>query len=76
MANPKIFPNVVDFAYEIIRMNNRIAELEEQVERLEQYKTDYFVLLNQSTTLTNEFFEFAVAATLGDPDWAQKIADS
>jgi hypothetical protein len=76
MANPKIFPNVVDFAYEIIRMNDRIAELEEQVERLEQYKTDYFVLLNQSTAQTKEFFELAVAATLGDPDWAQKIADS
>jgi uncharacterized protein YutD len=76
MDNPKIFPNVVDYAYEIIRMNNRIAELEEQVERLEQYKTDYFVLLNESSQQTKQFFKLAVAATLGDHDWAQKIADS
>ena len=76
MDNPKIFPNVVDYAYEIIRMNNRIAELEEQVERLEQYKTDYFVLLNESSPQTKQLFKLAGAATLGDHDWAQKIADS
>lgn len=71
-----MFPNVVDYAYEIIRMNNRIAELEGQVENLEQYKKAYFDLLNTSTTQTKEFFELAVAATLGDSDWVQKIIDS
>lgn len=76
MDNPKIFPNVVDFAYEIIRMNSRIAELEEEVERLEQYKKAYFDLLNTSTTQSKEFLELAVAATLGDSDWFQKITDS
>lgn len=71
-----MFPNVVDYAYEIIRMNNRIAELEVEVEKLERYKTDYFNLLNEQTKSANEFFKLAVATTLGDPDWVQKIIDS
>lgn len=40
--------NVVDFAYQIIEMQNRIEILEHENARLQRYEHDYNELLNQS----------------------------
>lgn len=40
--------NIVDFAYQVIDLNNRVIELEKQNEDLMYYKDKYFELLNSS----------------------------
>ena len=40
--------DIVDFAYQIIEMQNRIVDLEIENERLRKYKSDYNDLLDSS----------------------------
>lgn len=40
--------DVVDFAHQVIEMHNRITALEQENERLRQYKKDYNDVLNES----------------------------
>lgn len=46
--------NVVDFAYQVIEMHNKITDLEIENERLRQYKKDYNDLLNNSLAHSQE----------------------
>ena len=41
--------NIVDFAYQVIEMQDRITELEIQNEKLNWYKEEYHNLLESST---------------------------
>lgn len=40
--------DVVDFAYQVIEMHNKILDLEQENERLRRYEKDYDNLLNES----------------------------
>jgi hypothetical protein len=40
--------DIVDFAHQVIEMNERIRELEFENTRLRQYEHDYYDLLNNS----------------------------
>jgi hypothetical protein len=40
--------DIVDFAYQVIEMQNRIVDLEIENERLRKYEFDYNELLNDS----------------------------
>lgn len=45
---------IVDFAYQVIEMNEKIRELEFENERLRQYEHDYYELLNSSLSHNQE----------------------
>jgi hypothetical protein len=72
----KAFPSVLDFALEIVQMQQRIEELESEVERLETYRTDFFKVLDDSKKATERLFGIAVAGALGDHETAEAIARS
>jgi hypothetical protein len=40
--------NIVDFAYQIIEMKNKIIDLEIENERLRKYESDYHDLMDES----------------------------
>jgi hypothetical protein len=46
--------DIVDFAYQVIEMNEKIRELEFENERLRQYERDYHKLLNSSLSHNQE----------------------
>ena len=68
--------SVVDFAFEIVRMDRRIMELEAEVEHLSYFKYEYFNLMKDSRNHTNKLFGIAMLGALGDIGGAQALADS
>lgn len=47
-------PDVVDFAYQIVALNNELQELREEVEYLREYKRKYHELLDESVQHNKE----------------------
>ena len=72
----RTFPSIVDYAYEIIRMDQEIQDLRAEVERLAYYKEQYLKLLDESSRHTNKMFGIAIAGSLGDIELAKQIANS
>lgn len=70
------FPSVVDYAYEIVRMHQKIQRLESEVENLAHYKKLYFEACDNQVQQTQRLFGIAVAGALGDIETAQRIANS
>ena len=76
MKNTKLFPSLLDYAFEIVRMYERIQELEAEVAHLEGFRDSYFELVNESSKHTRKIFGIAIAGALGDIETAEKIAKS
>ena len=72
----RLFPSVVDYAFDIVLMHQRIQELEAEVEHLKSFRDMYFELLDQTNKHTNKLFGVALAGALGDIETAKKIAKS
>lgn len=75
-TNEKVFPSVVDYAFDIIQMHQRIQELEAEVEHLEYFRDKYYELLNETHKHTNKMFGVVLAGALGDIKTAEEIAKS
>jgi hypothetical protein len=70
------FPSVVDYAFEIVRMHQKIESLEAEVESLRYYKSEYFKLFGDTTRHSQKLFGIMIAGSLGDFEAARAIAES
>lgn len=70
------FPSVVDYAFEIVRMHQKIESLEAEVEHLRYYKGEYFKLCDNTTKQSQKLFGMVLTASLGDFETARTIAES
>ena len=70
------FPSVVDYAFEIVRMHQKIESLQAEVENLRHYKSEYFRLCDDTTKRSQKLFGMVITASLGDFEAAQAIAES
>ena len=76
MESVRAFPTVVDYAFEVIRMQEKIESLESQVEHLLYYRDEYHKMCNDTTKQTDKLFGMMFTASFGDFEAAQAIAES
>ena len=76
MESIKAFPTVVDYAFEVVRMQQKIESLESQVESLLYYKNEYFKLCDDTMKQSDKLLGIMLTASIGDFETAQAIAES
>ena len=70
------FPSVVDYAFEIVRMHQKIGSLEAEVEHLRHFKDKYFEMCDDTAKHSDKLFGIVLTASLGDFEAARAIAES
>ena len=73
--NYQSFPSVVDFAYQVIDMHQRIQELEAKVAYLQDCRDMLSESVNDSMKNTDKLFGIMLAGALRDIETAKAIAD-
>lgn len=69
-------PSVVDFTVQVLQMDQRIGELEAEVDGLRYFREEYFKLLEQQHNHTQRLFGIGILGALSDLKGAKVLVNS